>query len=178
VVVAGFFISGLLSVFAITAATVGGVCRRRIDENPNFLARTDDFRDFPSAGRVGSCDHQHVKPTVLIVDDHASFRRSARRLLEAEGFVVVGEASDGASALSEVRALRPQLVLLDVLLPDIDGFAVAEALAREPVRPLVVLTSSREAADLATRLERAAATGFVHKSELSGAALAALIEAA
>jgi len=119
-----------------------------------------------------------VKPTVLIVDDHATFRRSARRLLEADGFVVIGEAADGASALSEVRALRPQLVLLDVLLPDIDGFAIAELLAREPCRPLVILTSSREAADLATRLERTPATGFLPKGELSGAALAALIDAA
>ena len=115
--------------------------------------------------------------TVVIVDDHAGFRRSARRLLEADGFVVVGEASDGASALAEVRARRPELVLLDVLLPDTDGFAVAEALAREPSRPLVVLTSSRDAADLATRLERSAADGFLPKSELSGRALAALIDA-
>ena len=119
-----------------------------------------------------------MRLTVLIVDDHAGFRRFARRLLEADGFVVVGEASDGASAVAATRTLRPQLVLLDVLLPDMDGFEVAEALAREPVRPLVVLTSSRDASDLATRLERAAATGFVHKSELSGEALAALIEAA
>jgi DNA-binding NarL/FixJ family response regulator len=119
-----------------------------------------------------------VKPSVLIVDDHASFRRSARRLLEAEGFEVVGEASDGASALAQARSLEPQLVLLDVLLPDLDGFAVAELLAREPSRPLVVLTSSREAADLATRLERTPAAGFLPKGELSGAALAALIGAA
>jgi DNA-binding NarL/FixJ family response regulator len=119
-----------------------------------------------------------VRLTVLIVDDHAGFRRFARRLLEADGFVVVGEASDGASAVAAARTLRPQLVLLDVLLPDMDGFEVAEALAEEPVRPLVVLTSSRDASDLAMRLERAAATGFVHKSELSGEALAALIEAA
>jgi DNA-binding NarL/FixJ family response regulator len=119
-----------------------------------------------------------VKPTVLIVDDHPGFRRSARRLLEADGFSVVGEASDGASALVQVRVLRPQLVLLDVLLPDGDGFAFAELLAREPSSPLVVLTSSREAADLATRLQRTQAAGFLPKAELSGAALAALIDAA
>jgi DNA-binding NarL/FixJ family response regulator len=119
-----------------------------------------------------------MRPTVVIVDDHASFRRSARRLLEADGFAVVGEAADGASALEEVRALRPQLVLLDVLLPDMDGFAVADLLAREPSPPLVVLTSSREAADLRTRLARTSARGFLPKGELSGPALAALIEAA
>ena len=75
------------------------------------------------------CDDGAVGPTVLIVDDHADFRAFARTLLEAGGFEVVGEARDGASALSAARALRPELVLLDVQLPDIDGFAVCEQLA-------------------------------------------------
>jgi DNA-binding NarL/FixJ family response regulator len=119
-----------------------------------------------------------VRTSVVIVDDHAGFRRSARRLLEADGFDVVGEAADGASAVLQVRALQPQLVLLDVLLPDVDGFAVAEALAREPIPPIVILTSSREADDFATRLERTPARGFLHKGELSGAALGALVAAA
>jgi DNA-binding NarL/FixJ family response regulator len=110
------------------------------------------------------------------VDDHPSFRRFARRLLEADGFVVLGEATDGASALAATDALRPEVVLLDVLLPDTDGFAVADALAHEAQPPMVVLTSSREAADYASRLERASVMGFLAKSELSGAALAALIE--
>src|SRR5438034_984067 len=83
---------------------------------------------------------QMMKRTILIVDDHPSFRRFARRLLEAEGFVVVGEASDGASAVAACRRWRPQLVLLDILLPDIDGFAVADTLADEPQRPVVILT--------------------------------------
>jgi DNA-binding NarL/FixJ family response regulator len=119
-----------------------------------------------------------VKTTVVIVDDHTGFRRSARRLLEADGFDVLGEAADGASAVLQVRALQPQLVLLDVLLPDVDGFAVAEALAREPIPPIVILTSSRDADAFATRLERTSARGFLHKGELSGAALAALVAAA
>jgi DNA-binding NarL/FixJ family response regulator len=119
-----------------------------------------------------------VKPRVVIVDDHATFRRSARRLLEADGFVVVGEASDGASAVATVRQFRPAIVLLDILLPDIDGFAVADLLAREPLAPLVVLTSSREASDLAARLDGSRARGFIHKGDLSGPALAALIEPA
>jgi DNA-binding NarL/FixJ family response regulator len=119
-----------------------------------------------------------VKPTVLIVDDHAAFRRSARRLLEADGFDVVGEAADAEEAVAEVRALRPQLVLLDVLLPGPDGFAVAEALSREPLPPVVVLTSSREAGDFATRLEHTTARGFLPKGELSGPALFAFLEAA
>ncbi len=117
-----------------------------------------------------------MKPTILIVDDHPSYRGFARRLLEADGFAVVGEAGDGVSALAASRALRPQLVLLDILLPDTDGFSVAEALAREPQPPVVILTSSREASDYATRLECTSARGFIGKSELSGPALAALID--
>jgi len=113
---------------------------------------------------------------VLIVDDHPGFRRSAHRMLAAEGFEVLGESADGASVVARVRALHPQLVLLDVLLPDLDGFAVAELLAREPSPPRVVLTSSRDAGDYATRLRASSAVGFVAKAELSGARLAALIE--
>jgi CheY-like chemotaxis protein len=119
-----------------------------------------------------------VERTVLIVDDHAGFRRFVRRLLEADGFTVVGEASSGVEALAQVGALRPELVLVDVLLPDLDGFAVAERLARIPDQPLVVLTSSREAEDFAGRLAVTAAHGFLAKQELTGAALRALIEAA
>ncbi len=66
--------------------------------------------------------------TVLIVDDHPSFRASARVLLEAEGFDVIGEAADGTSGIEEASRLRPDLVLLDVQLPDIDGFDVASRL--------------------------------------------------
>jgi CheY-like chemotaxis protein len=115
-----------------------------------------------------------VVRTVLIVDDHASFRRFARRLLEAGGFTVAGEADDGASALAAVEALRPELVLLDILLPDMDGFEVAKRLVERADRPIVVLTSSREAADFGSRLEESHAWGFITKGELSSAALAAL----
>src|SRR5262245_27417241 len=114
---------------------------------------------------------------MLIVDDHAPFRRMARRVLEAGGFAVVGEAWDGASALSAVASLAPDLVLLDVLLPDIDGFAVARSLAERPDRPVVVLTSSRSEAELGQRLERAPAAGFIAKDALSAGALALLAEA-
>jgi DNA-binding NarL/FixJ family response regulator len=112
-----------------------------------------------------------VPQTVLIVDDHAGFRGFARRLLEAGGYSVIGEAGDGASAIAAVDELRPELVLLDVVLPDADGFAVAERLAENAEPPVVVLTSSREAADFGPRLERTTACGFVHKDELSRAAL-------
>ena len=121
------------------------------------------------------CDDQGVSTTVLIVDDHDDFRESASALLEAEGFAVIGEAADGAEALAAVERLRPQVVLLDIQLPDLDGFAVAERLAAGPHPPRVVLISSREAAAYGPRLEAAAARGFLPKRELSGSALAALV---
>jgi DNA-binding NarL/FixJ family response regulator len=116
-----------------------------------------------------------VARTVLIVDDHAGFRRLARRMLEADGYAVVGEAADGQSALLATRELDPDLVLLDVQLPDADGFEVAERIARHRDAPPVVLTSTRDAADYARRVESSTALGFVPKSELSGAALTALL---
>ena len=131
---------------------------------------------FPRAAGRSRCHDQGVRPTALIVDDHAGFRRSARRLLDAEGFDVVGESIDGASALAMVRELRPQVVLLDVLLPDTDGFAVAERIARVDGAPRVVLTSSRGESEFGPRLRRTAAEGFVAKSELSGEHLRALLE--
>jgi two-component system, NarL family, nitrate/nitrite response regulator NarL len=114
-----------------------------------------------------------VAATVLIVDDHPGFRAFARALLEAEGLEVVGEAADGASAISAARALAPELVLLDVALPDMDGFAVCEALLDDGPGPAVVLTSSRDVSSYRRRLERSRARGFIAKSELSGPALAA-----
>lgn len=114
-------------------------------------------------------------PTVLLVDDHADFRASARALLEAEGFPVVGEAGDGAAALAAVERLRPAVVLLDIQLPDIDGFAVAERLAAGADPPVVVLISGRDPRAYGQRLAEAPARGFIAKGQLSGAALAALV---
>ena len=112
--------------------------------------------------------------TVLIVDDHPSFRASARVLLESEGFQVVGEAVDGASAVMEAHRLRPQLVLLDVQLPDGDGFEVCESLVGDS-SPRVVLVSSRDRTDYGDCVECSGAVGFIAKAELSGAALAAAL---
>jgi DNA-binding NarL/FixJ family response regulator len=113
--------------------------------------------------------------TVLIVDDHPSFRASARMLLEAEGFEVVGEAPDGLSAVEAVHDLQPQMVLLDVQLPDIDGFEVAARITANGSAPAVVLTSSRDVGDLGPLGDSAQVRGFIPKSELSGAALEALL---
>lgn len=111
---------------------------------------------------------------VLIVDDHPGFRTAARRLLEAAGYDVVGEAQDGASAVAAARALRPDVVLLDVQLPDFDGFEVAERLAAE-LDSAVVLTSSRDWSDYGRPLACTPACGFVPKAELSGERIAAAL---
>jgi DNA-binding NarL/FixJ family response regulator len=113
--------------------------------------------------------------TVLIIDDHPSFRASARHVLEDAGFAVIGEAPDGASGLAAARALRPAVVLLDVQLPDIDGFDVAACLAGQGGGPAVVLTSSRDRSEFGGIIARTGARGFVPKDELSGPALEALL---
>ncbi len=115
--------------------------------------------------------------TVLIVDDHPSFRASARAILEADGFEVIGEAEDGATALEKVRELTPDVLLIDVQLPDMDGFAVSAKLQRDGSGPVVVVVSSRDAADYGTLVEECGARGFIAKDELSGAALGGLIGA-
>jgi DNA-binding NarL/FixJ family response regulator len=115
--------------------------------------------------------------TVLIVDDHPSFRASARALLEAEGFEVVGEAEDGESALISVRDLAPDVVLLDVQLPDLDGFEITRRLSATNARkPKVVLVSSRDREEYGSLIPACGADGFVPKAELSGAAITALLE--
>jgi DNA-binding NarL/FixJ family response regulator len=114
-----------------------------------------------------------VGPTVLIVDDHATWRRFARRLLEEAGFDVVGEAEDGASAIAAAHDLVPGAVLLDVLLPDRSGLEIAAELAH--THTAVVLTSSRSACDLGAALEEAPKKGFIPKSAFSGRAFAELV---
>jgi DNA-binding NarL/FixJ family response regulator len=113
---------------------------------------------------------------VLIVDDHESFRSSARLLLEAEGYEVVGEAETGNSGLSAAAELKPDVILLDVHLPDLDGFDVAARLSTGESAPRIVITSSRDASDFGPMIQRSGALGFVPKNELSGEALAALLD--
>jgi DNA-binding NarL/FixJ family response regulator len=116
-----------------------------------------------------------VRKRVLIVDDHQPFRAVARELLEGAGFVVSGEAADAAEALAAVAAEPPDAVLLDVQLPDGDGFALATALAVAD-GPAVVLVSSRDADDYGRRVAACGARGFIPKSKLSAATVAALLE--
>ena len=125
--------------------------------------------------RRGTATIRRMPPTVLIVDDHPSFRVTARALLEAEGFEIVGVAEDGASAIESARRLRPEIVLLDVQLPDIDGIEVAARLTANGSAPAIVLTSSRDLADLGPVRDRSHVRGFIPKAELSGAALEALL---
>jgi DNA-binding NarL/FixJ family response regulator len=113
---------------------------------------------------------------VLIVDDHASFRRLARRVLAHAGFEIVGEAVDAASALRQTAILHPDAVLLDVMLPDRSGVEVARELARVPHPPRVVLTSSRSRSDFGAGFDWPRGCRFIAKHRLSGATLAALLE--
>ncbi len=116
-----------------------------------------------------------MRPSLLLVDDHADFREFARLLLEAEGFEVVGSAESGEEAVTEAARLSPDLVLLDVHLPGIDGFTTAERLAELDEPPVVVLISSRAARSFGAKLEQAPVRGFLTKQELSGATLSSLI---
>ena len=100
----------------------------------------------------------------------------ARALLESEGFDVVGEAEDGVSAIEAARTLRPDVILLDVQLPDIDGFEVASQLTKNGASPAIVMTSSRDACDFGSLVEQSGARGFIAKAELSASALSALLE--
>ena len=112
---------------------------------------------------------------VLIVDDHAGFRRCAHALLTEEGFDVVGEASSGVSALTLAAELEPDVVLLDIQLPDIDGFTVAERLLTDDPQLQIVLISSRDRSFYGPLIERSGACGFLCKADMSGLALERLL---
>ena len=117
--------------------------------------------------------HVETRTTVLLVDDHPSFRACARAILEADGFEVIGEAEDGEGALQALGSLAPDVVLLDVQLPDMDGFAVLEQLGTGA--PPVVLISSRDASDYDGMIRGSGARAFISKAELSGSAIRSLI---
>ena len=116
-----------------------------------------------------------TRRAILIVDDHPSFRAAARFVLETEGFDVVGVATDGESAVREAVRTSPEIVLLDVSLPDMDGFEVASRLRAAGVSSTIVFTSSRDGSEFGSLVAESGGSGFVAKSELSGDALRALV---
>src|SRR5919201_3527380 len=120
-------------------------------------------------------EHLEPAPRVLVVDDHPSFRRCARALLASEGFEVVGEAEDGRSALALAAELDPDLVLLDIQLPDLSGFDVASRLHETDPELKIVLVSSRDRSAYGSLIGTSGARGFITKGDLSGAALARLL---
>ena len=117
-----------------------------------------------------------MRETVLIVDDHPSFRASARRMLEADGYEVVGELDRGEGVVAAVEKLNPEVLLLDVDLPDIDGFEVTRRLLdANGATPHIVLVSSHDLTDLDEAVAASGARGFVAKSELSAEAISSVI---
>jgi DNA-binding NarL/FixJ family response regulator len=126
--------------------------------------------------RVVSCTLKRMAVTILIVDDHDGFRVWARELLEREGLVVLGEVSNGADAVRAARSLVPDVVLLDVRLPDGNGFDIAKQIATFPGGPAVVMTSSHDPRDFRRWIAASPARGFVSKDDLSRAALEQLLE--
>jgi DNA-binding NarL/FixJ family response regulator len=114
--------------------------------------------------------------TILIVDDGAGFRRLARKLLESEGYEVVGEAPDGDSAVRAARELDPDVVLLDVNLPDCNGFDLSPVLADAQPGAQIIITSTREGDGLDGLARQRGARGFLPKAELSVAAIGELLE--
>jgi DNA-binding NarL/FixJ family response regulator len=113
--------------------------------------------------------------SVLIVDDHAGFRQTVRRMLEMEGYRVVGDADDGRSALTGAAELLPEIALVDVHLPDIDGFQLAARLVALANPPVVILTSSHDHEEMRTFVTDSGARGFIRKDELSREAIEGLL---
>jgi DNA-binding NarL/FixJ family response regulator len=113
--------------------------------------------------------------SVVIVDDHAGFRAHARRCLEGEGYRVVGEAADCAGGLAAAARLAPDFVLVDVHLPDADGFELTERIGELPAAPDVVLTSSHDRSEMERCIEESGARGFVPKASLCRATIDELL---
>lgn len=133
------------------------------------------WRETDTSRRAASATLPGVPGRVLIVDDHPRFRRTARRALECDGWTVVGEAHDGTHGLAEAARLAPDLVLLDIGLPDVSGLTVARQLADAQPDVAVVLVSTQDGDDFAALAAAHGARGFLAKADLSGAALDGLL---
>jgi CheY-like chemotaxis protein len=164
----------------VCAATIDPAAVHAIGADPSVEVRGDPgirlaaVRVSPMAPAGARCEDCPVS-TVLIVDDHASFRLQARAVLASAGYEVVGEAADGRTGVEMAGLLEPEIVLLDIGLPDIDGFEVARRLSASASPRAVILTSSRDAAEYGARLADCPVAGFIAKEELSGDAVAALV---
>jgi DNA-binding NarL/FixJ family response regulator len=112
-----------------------------------------------------------VNRSVLLVDDHAGFRAEARAMLDGDGYAVIGEAANGAAAVGEARRLRPDIVLLDVGLPDASGLDLVRPIRSAAPGTMVVLISSRRASDYGERVASSGADGFLDKAAFSPRAL-------
>lgn len=112
---------------------------------------------------------------VVIADDHPQFRSATRVMLESAGYDVIGEAGDAKQAIAECHRLHPDLLILDVQLPDNDGFAVAAELSLDADSPTIVLVSNREASDFGDLINGAHVAGFISKIDFSEGTLRALI---
>jgi DNA-binding NarL/FixJ family response regulator len=148
-----------------------------VSETAGYSPTNESLGTEEASGAAGSTRNENpVRHTrVLIVDDHAPFRSMARQVLTAAGFLIVGEAADGAEAIRACDELHPELVLLDVQLPGIDGFTVASVLTTRMHPPTVVLVSSRSRTDYGSRVEDCRARGYIPKAELSGDAVRRLL---
>jgi DNA-binding NarL/FixJ family response regulator len=118
---------------------------------------------------------QAMDHRVLVVDDNRAFRAAARQLLELAGFAVIAEAESGAAGVEEARTHSPDVAIVDVQLPDFDGFEVAERLSELDVPPRVILISSLDGADFGALVAGSPALGFVPKAELSASLIDALL---
>lgn len=123
------------------------------------------------------CDLITVVFRCLIVDDNAAFLDAAAALLEREGVTVVGVASASADALAQAQELRPDVVLLDIMLGHESGFDVARRLADTDSADIaVILISTHAEADFADLIEEAPVAGFMPKSELSASAIRRVLQ--
>jgi DNA-binding NarL/FixJ family response regulator len=151
--------------------------RQRLEAQPGPRGETRPGRVFPTDKWLRHGDDWSVAVSVLIVDDDAVFRTLARRVLAASGLHLIAEAASVADALSTAESVKPAGALVDIGLPDGDGFELARQLTALPWRPRVVLMSVESDAASIDEVRDSGAQTFVHKADLPGAPLARLLGA-